>query len=76
MIVARSASQRKCRLTQIAPRGPWLAQTLMFGFVVARLAHFWAYATRKSHEVRATFYTIASLSVIYMSIHILWVAVR
>ncbi|SOE18532.1 glutathione S-transferase [Hoeflea halophila] len=54
----------------------WLAQTMMFGFVAARLAHFWAYATKKPHEVRATFYTIASLSVIYMSIHVLWVAVR
>lgn len=53
----------------------WLAQVLMFGFVAARLAHFWAYASSKSHEVRATFYTIGSLIVIYMAIHALWVAV-
>ncbi len=51
----------------------WLAQLLMYGFVAARLAHFWAYATRQSHEVRATFYTIGSLIVIYMAAHVLWV---
>ncbi|MDU8927353.1 MAPEG family protein [Alisedimentitalea sp. MJ-SS2] len=53
----------------------WLAQTMMFGFVAARFAHFWAYSTKKTHEVRATFYTIASLTVIYMAVHVLWVAV-
>ena len=52
----------------------WLAQTLMYGFVLARLAHFFAYATKQSHEVRATFYTIGSLIVIYMAIHVLWAA--
>jgi glutathione S-transferase len=52
----------------------WLAQGLMYGFVAARLAHFVAYSTRQSHEVRATFYTIGSLIVIYMALHVLWVA--
>jgi len=52
----------------------WLAQLLMYGFVVARLAHFWAYATERSHELRATFYTIGSVIVIYMAGHVLWVA--
>lgn len=51
----------------------WLAQALMYGFVIARLAHFAAYATKQSHELRATFYTIGSLVVIYMAIHVLWV---
>lgn len=50
-----------------------LAQTMFYGFVVSRLAHFWAYATARSHETRATFYTIGSLIVIYMAIHVLWV---
>lgn len=50
----------------------WLAQILMFGFVAARLAHFLAYATHQSHEVRATFYTIGSMIVIYMAVHSLW----
>ncbi len=50
----------------------WLAQGLFYGFVLARLAHFMAYATKQSHEVRATFYTIGSLIVIYMAAHVLW----
>lgn len=51
----------------------WLAQVLLYGFVVARGLHFWAYATARSHEVRATFYTFGSLIVIYMALHVLWV---
>ena len=50
----------------------WLAQVLMYGFVLARFAHFAAYATKRSHEVRATFYTIGSSIVIYMAVHALW----
>ena len=53
----------------------WLAQVMMYGFVAARGAHFLAYATKQTHEVRATFYTIGSLIVIYMALHVLWVAV-
>lgn len=51
----------------------WLAQALMYGFVIARMAHFWAYGTKQSHEVRASFYTLGSLIVIYMAAHVLWV---
>lgn len=50
----------------------WLVQVLMYGFVVTRLAHFWAYLTKQTHEVRATFYTVGSLIVIYMAVHVLW----
>lgn len=53
----------------------WVAQVLMYGFILARLAHFVAYTTKQTHEVRATFYTIGSLIVIYMAIHVLWVVV-
>ncbi|WP_425412290.1 MAPEG family protein [Neptunicoccus sediminis] len=49
-----------------------LAQFLMYGFVAARAAHFVAYASRQTHEVRATFYTIGSLIVIYMALHVLF----
>lgn len=49
----------------------WLAQVLMYGFLAARLAHSLAYATKQSHETRATFYTIGSLIVIYMALHVL-----
>lgn len=51
-----------------------LAQGLMYGFVLARIGHAYAYATARSHEVRATFYTIGSLVVIYMAGHVLAVA--
>lgn len=50
----------------------WLVQVLMYGFVAARLAHFIAYTSKQTHEVRATFYTIGSLIVIYMAGHVLW----
>ncbi len=51
----------------------WLAQTVFYGFVLARMAHFVAYATKQIHEVRATFYTIGSGLVIYMALHVLWI---
>ena len=45
----------------------------MYGFVAARAAHALAYATKQSHEMRASFYTVGSLIVIYMALHALWV---
>lgn len=51
----------------------WLSQSLMYGFVLTRLAHFVAYSTKQTHEIRATFYTFGSLIVIYMVCHVLWV---
>lgn len=52
---------------------PGLAQALFYGFLIARAGHFWAYATARSHEVRASFYTIGSLIVIWMGVQVLWV---
>jgi uncharacterized MAPEG superfamily protein len=52
-----------------------IAQVLFFGFVATRLAHFWAYLTARSHEVRATFFSIGSLIVIGMAIYTLIYAV-
>lgn len=52
----------------------WLAQVLCYGFVAARFAHFLAYTTKQSHEMRATFYTIGSLIVVYMAGYAIWVA--
>lgn len=49
----------------------WLAQVLMYGFVAARAAHAVAYATARSHEVRATFYTVGSLIVVAMAAYAL-----
>jgi uncharacterized MAPEG superfamily protein len=42
----------------------WLAQVLLYGYVASRVLHFWAYFTARSHETRATFWTIGSLIVI------------
>ncbi|HZY69080.1 MAG TPA: MAPEG family protein [Devosia sp.] len=49
----------------------WLAQVLMYGFVLARAGHAWAYGTAQSHEIRSVFYTVGSLAVIYMAVHVL-----
>ncbi|MHA1189953.1 MAG: MAPEG family protein [Alphaproteobacteria bacterium] len=48
-----------------------LANILMYGFVGARLVHSVAYATRQSHEIRATLYTIGSAVVIVMALYVL-----
>jgi len=48
-----------------------LANIVMYGFVGARLLHAVAYATKQSHEVRATFYTIGSVAVIFMAVYAL-----
>jgi glutathione S-transferase len=48
-----------------------LASVVMYGFVVTRLLHALAYATGQSHEIRATFYSVGSLIVIYMALHVL-----
>jgi uncharacterized MAPEG superfamily protein len=54
---------------------PLLASLLMYGFVAARLAHTLAYATKRSHEVRATLYTVGSANVIAMAVYALIAAI-
>jgi glutathione S-transferase len=49
----------------------WLAQVLFYGFVVSRLGHFWAYMTAKSHETRATFFSLGSLIVMGLAVYTL-----
>ena len=51
---------------------PIAAKILMYGFVATRLIHSVVYATKQSHEVRATFYTIGSVIVIVMALWVLW----
>lgn len=46
----------------------WLAQVLLYGYVLSRLAHFWAYATARTHDTRATFWTIGALIIMGMAI--------
>ena len=48
----------------------------MYGFVAARLIRALAYATKQSHEVRATFYTIGSVAVVAMAVYVLVVMVE
>ena len=48
-----------------------LANILMYGFVIARLAHTLAYGTKQSHEVRATLYTFGSLAVVIMAVYVI-----
>lgn len=52
-----------------------LANILMYTFVGARLGHTLAYATKQSHEVRATLYTIGSAVVVIMAIYVLAAAI-
>ncbi len=53
-----------------------LAQVLLYGFVAARLLHSIAYATQRSHEVRATFYTLGSVIVVLMALYTLSVVLN
>ena len=45
-----------------------LAQLLFYGYAVSRILHFAAYATARSHELRATCWTIGSLIVLGISV--------
>jgi len=47
------------------------AQIVLYGYVVSRLLHFLAYFTKQIHEVRATFWTIGSLIIVYMAVRTL-----
>ena len=53
-----------------------LAQCLFYGYLVSRLAHFIAYITAQTHDVRAALWTPGSLILIYMSVMSLSAALR
>ena len=64
-----------CGLLFVISEPPfWLATLLFALFVLARLAHTFAYATAQNHEVRATFYSIGSVIVVIMAVWVLIVA--
>ncbi len=44
-----------------------LAQALLYGYVASRLLHFAAYATARTHDTRATLWTIGSLILVFMT---------
>ena len=52
-----------------------LAQVLLYGYVVSRLLHFGAYVTARTHDARATFWTIGSLILLFMAGRTLLVAI-
>jgi glutathione S-transferase len=45
----------------------WLARSLFYGYVISRLLHFAAYFTARTHDARATLWTIGSLILIFMT---------
>ena len=53
---------------------PWIAVLLFALFVLSRLAHTWAYATARNHEIRASFYSIGSIVVMLMALWVLLAA--
>nr|WP_255745702.1 MAPEG family protein [Lysobacter sp. CFH 32150] len=44
-----------------------LARVLLYGYVVSRLLHFAAYLTARNHETRATFWSVGSLILVFMT---------
>src|SRR5205085_10266337 len=44
-----------------------VARLLLYGYVVSRLLHFAAYFTAQTHDMRATFWTLGSLILVYMT---------
>src|SRR3954470_14083848 len=50
-----------------------LARWLLYGYVISRLLHFAAYFTARTHDTRATLWTVGSLILIFMSC---WTLVR
>ncbi len=51
-----------------------LARWLLYGYVVSRLLHFAAYVTARTHDTRATLWTIGSVILIFMTCRTLVVA--
>jgi len=51
-----------------------LARIMLYGYVLSRLAHFAAYLTARDHETRATFWTVGSLILIFMTVRALFAA--
>ena len=51
----------------------WLAQTLLYGYVVTRMLHFYAYVTARTHDTRAMLWTPGSLIMMGMAGRALYV---
>jgi glutathione S-transferase len=44
-----------------------LARVLLYGYVASRLLHFAAYASARTHDTRATLWTVGSVILIFMT---------
>jgi glutathione S-transferase len=53
----------------------WLAIVLFYGYALSRFAHFAAYYTAQTHDLRATLWTLGSLIIVFMSVRVVWVGV-
>ena len=51
-----------------------LAQILLYGYVVSRFLHFGAYVTARTHDTRATLWTVGSLILVFMTCRTLFAA--
>ena len=51
-----------------------LARVLFYRYVVSRLLHFAAYFTARTHDTRATFWTVGSVILIFMTVRTLLAA--
>jgi glutathione S-transferase len=49
----------------------WIAEVVLYGYVVTRILHFVAYLTAQLHDVRAAMWTPGSLALIGMSVYVL-----
>jgi glutathione S-transferase len=52
-----------------------VARVLLYGYVVSRLLHFAAYATARTHDMRATLWTVGSLILVFMTCRTLLAAI-
>ncbi len=57
-------------LVAAAP-SPTFAMVTMFGYLLARMAHSYAYATQRDHEVRAACFTLGALCTVAMVVSVL-----
>jgi len=48
-----------------------LAQVLLYGYVVSRFLHFAAYLSARTHDTRATLWTVGSLIIVFMTCRVL-----
>ena len=53
-----------------------LAQVLLYGYVISRLLHFAAYLSARTHDTRATPWTVGSLILVFMTGWVLVAAVE